>query len=1036
MNGSDHRTPCLLFLSCIGAGPKYFLQLSDDFRRRYRVTPYLFNDVKNIPEMFAALEPELQQDSLLIYHEPDWLPYLGEVRERYDRFVETIPNHVVKISMPQPCFPAFWPFHCSDPRNDNPDRPLNRYGMLPYCAYGDSQVLRLLRQDLPRDEVISRYLALNVAEEVDLDRLLRQTVTMLERQDRTGEVKVADYILDTFRSNALFQTVNHANNRLLLYMSNKILQLLDCRTVPDSVLGEVMEIIERAMPVHPGIARHFGVTYINADTRYLVDEIHNRTFAEFIKDYVYYSDGLINYNDALLNDPYTDALLGEPYPDGLFDDSAISIITGKRGRIKTETPLDAWIVGHCQSAAYKARVETLRPLGLMTPAVEVALICDLIDFLRPDLVVEIGTFFGQTSRLMAEHLADYGGRLITVDPYGGNRMPEIISGWSEPVREATNFRPIFSMELFAKLGEQEFREGSSGDVGLVFVDGNHKFQYAFFDMMEAAEHLACGGAIVVDNMEQDGPRLAAFQFMRMNPAWKLYYHGRIWSGTFSAADMPSTETGHTWGVLIAPPDIQIAMRGWTFHGKLPKPLPVTGLRLNVRGVSAPVELTMTFLYIVRPPDFHVSGEGEKTSRRQSSVRIAPEEATVDIYFDEPAHLAAAQPGMNYSYELEFAVPDDTGYVLLDADLPYELQWQTAPLLAPPGGPLEPMTDEPLDEWIVAHCQSRAYNAKVEALLPLDLMTPAVEVALICGLIEHLRPSIIVEIGTFFGQTARHMAEAASRHRGRLITVDPFSGDRMRPIIAEWPEPVRAATDFRPISSMDLFTKLEEQGSGHGRRLAVGVVFVDGNHKFEYVTFDIMAAADNLAAGGAIVVDNMEQEGPRHAVLLFMRINPAWKLYYHGQILSGAVSASDIQPPDESDAVWGVLIAPPHYQIAAKGRVFHGKLDQPDPVTGLRLNVRGASAPIEVALTFIYIVRSHDYHITGKGDEYSVHEHSVVVTPGDQSVDLAFDEPAYVELNSHEVSLTFHLEIAVNDEAGYILLDATRPFELFFQICGG
>jgi hypothetical protein len=303
MSGLDNRQPCVLFVSCIGAGPKYFMQLSDDFRHRYRVLPYLFNDAANIPAMVSIVENELQRRPLLIYHEPDWMPYLGEHLERYEQFVDGIASDVKRISIPQPGFTPFWPFHSSDPRNDQPDRPRNRYGEFPWLPYGDGYVLRMLKEGLPPGEVIARYLALDFSTEVDLDKLLSGSLSMLERQDRTGAVKVTDYIQDNFQSKMLFQTINHANNRLNLYMANQVLQLLDCATVPECVLDSVTEIIERSMPVHPGIARHFGVSYIGRDTRYWVDEIRNITFAEYVRDYVYYEYGTINYMDAMINNP-------------------------------------------------------------------------------------------------------------------------------------------------------------------------------------------------------------------------------------------------------------------------------------------------------------------------------------------------------------------------------------------------------------------------------------------------------------------------------------------------------------------------------------------------------------------------------------------------------------------------------------------------------------------------------------------------------------------------------------------------------------
>src|SRR5262245_7008281 len=57
-----------------------------------------------------------------------------------------------------------------------------------------------------------------------------------------------------------------------------------------------------------------------------------------------------------------------------------------------------------------------------------ALIYSMIRALRPRLVVEIGTLFAGTSEVFARALLENGnGRLITIDPYGSQRLPEILA---------------------------------------------------------------------------------------------------------------------------------------------------------------------------------------------------------------------------------------------------------------------------------------------------------------------------------------------------------------------------------------------------------------------------------------------------------------------------------------------------------------------------------------------------------------------------------------------------------------------------------
>lgn len=308
----------------------------------------------------------------------------------------------------------------------------------------------------------------------------------------------------------------------------------------------------------------------------------------------------------------------------------------------------------------------------MTSPAEVAVICELIEHLRPKLAIAIGTSFGPTSRKMAESLAGVGGKLITVDPVRRERMPGIIAGWPEPLRAVTEFRAVNSMALFSAIEAEENRAASRTPIGLAFVGGPNKLEYALFDIMEAADNLMPGGAVVVDDMEQDGPRLAALHFLRMNPAWKLFYRGDILTSRIAARDL--LPPAH-WGVLIAPPHTQITMNGRRFRAKLSSPGLISGLKLNVRDASGPVEMRVDFLHVVRPDDYPNSGKGQKLTKRVLSVRTTPGTHVLDVPFEEP--VPPGRTDMNVSYVLGISALDEGGYVLLDGQQPYALQTDSA-----------------------------------------------------------------------------------------------------------------------------------------------------------------------------------------------------------------------------------------------------------------------------------------------------------------------------------------------------------------------
>jgi len=161
----------------------------------------------------------------------------------------------------------------------------------------------------------------------------------------------------------------------------------------------------------------------------------------------------------------------------------------------------------------------------------------IVQRLRPQWSLEIGTFFAHTTRIMAEAIVDAGidGKIITLDPFGQERVPNILQSWPEPLSAVTDFRSWNSMQYFLELETQGTAKGADSPLGVVFVDGHHNFEYALYDTIRSADHLAPGGAIIMDNLEQQGPKTAAIQFLRWNPAWSLFYEGHLFSRTISTS---------------------------------------------------------------------------------------------------------------------------------------------------------------------------------------------------------------------------------------------------------------------------------------------------------------------------------------------------------------------------------------------------------------------------------------------------------------------------------------------------------------------
>ena len=178
-----------------------------------------------------------------------------------------------------------------------------------------------------------------------------------------------------------------------------------------------------------------------------------------------------------------------------------------------------------------------------------AVLHHLIVMRRPRLALEIGTYQAGTSEVMARALWEAGqGHLETIDPYGAERCPPIIAALPTELQQRISFSPVTSALHF----DQAMSRGALYD--LVFIDGNHEFEFARFDLECAARLMRPGGIIVLDNVSQSGPRLATKLFLESNPDWRDIADVVRWINPDDPMASPIPSVGRTDFYLIeAPP---------------------------------------------------------------------------------------------------------------------------------------------------------------------------------------------------------------------------------------------------------------------------------------------------------------------------------------------------------------------------------------------------------------------------------------------------------------------------------------------------
>jgi predicted O-methyltransferase YrrM len=151
------------------------------------------------------------------------------------------------------------------------------------------------------------------------------------------------------------------------------------------------------------------------------------------------------------------------------------------------------------------------------------------------------------------------------------------------------------------------------------------------------------------------------------------------------------------------------------------------------------------------------------------------------------------------------------------------------------------------------------------------LVSAVAQALIYSLVRNLRPSHVFEIGTYLAGTAEAICRGLHANgEGILHTTDPFGGDRVPPVLACWPPELREHIRFYCSTSMEFFSTMIAAPD-----VRPALVFIDGNHDFEYAAFDIACAARLLEPSGFILVDNVSQAGPFWAARDFLAAHTDW-----------------------------------------------------------------------------------------------------------------------------------------------------------------
>lgn len=201
------------------------------------------------------------------------------------------PEGMKTINFPPVDLGVLWPFQTHDALFGS--EPGYEYGLFPY---GDRILMDAALEGLSGPAGLQRSLEIAEKHTLDLDRHLDIEAMRLFRREQGAHVKLAAFVLSSFKSERLFWAYNHPTRRLLAEILNRLAAATwpaEARTpghglnrVGDRVFKDWDPLDQLHVPIHPVVARKLGLTWWTDNLRYRFHGDQKLTQAEYAQLYL------------------------------------------------------------------------------------------------------------------------------------------------------------------------------------------------------------------------------------------------------------------------------------------------------------------------------------------------------------------------------------------------------------------------------------------------------------------------------------------------------------------------------------------------------------------------------------------------------------------------------------------------------------------------------------------------------------------------------------------------------------------------------
>jgi hypothetical protein len=267
---------CIIFGNCVAGEQFSILRKVREFSKSFKTFFQL--SFKHPQDGEQGINGDLiKQCSLLLIQR-------GHLQ--FPEFYNDCPKECQVISFPLPSLTSFWPFYRKDPRNKPEPERGYIFGRYPY---GDLAIIRLIKKSLPPEEIYIKYMAMNVKDQIDLNKLHRTNILKGKELDEKCDLALYDFIEKNAFKQRLFFTPNHPTPILLIYQINQVLKQLGMGKLSNWLVSKISrrsEFSRMHLPIHPQVIDHFRIEWANRDTTYRYFNKGWLSFEEYYKRYI------------------------------------------------------------------------------------------------------------------------------------------------------------------------------------------------------------------------------------------------------------------------------------------------------------------------------------------------------------------------------------------------------------------------------------------------------------------------------------------------------------------------------------------------------------------------------------------------------------------------------------------------------------------------------------------------------------------------------------------------------------------------------